>query len=254
MPTVSPTLWKDRAARAAVQGNAPSANPDRPDHLRELGTGVHRVPEPRVQPILPTGWPVAAVLPVVLPRPLTPEQIAQLYDPVTNPAGCRSTFQDFSVNVFGQRPRNAWTAAERAAGVGFAKLPFDNVGVQYGLQALRAGAITPEQFAYVAFPYAPGGRALDTYLAKLPLKGDVGQHRYVDSCSASTRARLSGVTKVQKRQPGHHGQRRKRCLAQRWAWRCRTRMRCWEPFSSLAYSVPPVLTFSEALDQDCTYV
>ena len=26
------------------------------------------------------------------------------------------------------------------------------------------------KFAHVAFPYAPGGRVLDTYLAKIPLK------------------------------------------------------------------------------------
>ena len=29
---------------------------------------------------------------------------------------------------------------------GFARTPWDNVGVQYGLKALQSGAITPEQF------------------------------------------------------------------------------------------------------------
>lgn len=57
-----------------------------------------------------------------------------------------STFSDFSVAIFGKRPPELWTsAAEQAAG-GFAKQLYDNVGVQYGLKALQAGAITAEQF------------------------------------------------------------------------------------------------------------
>ena len=63
----------------------------------------------------------------------------------TPPAAAAPT-RTSSVAVFGRRPAAAWTPAERAAGFGFAKLPFDNVGVQYGLRALQAGTITPEQF------------------------------------------------------------------------------------------------------------
>jgi hypothetical protein len=40
-----------------------------------------------------------------------------------------------------------WTEPERAIGRGFGRSPLDNVGVQYGLGALRAGVITPAQFA-----------------------------------------------------------------------------------------------------------
>ncbi|MGY8526383.1 DUF6351 family protein [Paracidovorax citrulli] len=58
----------------------------------------------------------------------------QRYDPVTNPTGARATVYDHTVNVYGKDAR------------GFAKRPIDNVGVQYGLQALNNGAITPDQF------------------------------------------------------------------------------------------------------------
>jgi hypothetical protein len=50
------------------------------------------------------------------------------------------------VSVLGRRPPATWTAAEQAAGIGFAPLPYDNTGRLYGLNALRAGDITPEQF------------------------------------------------------------------------------------------------------------
>ncbi len=56
------------------------------------------------------------------------------YDPVARPTGVRCTFQDFIVNQIGRRPDGA------------AHLVFDNVGVQYGLAAVKAGQITAEQF------------------------------------------------------------------------------------------------------------
>lgn len=57
------------------------------------------------------------------------------YHPVTNPRGARGTVYDAARNVYG---------VDRHTG--FALRPFDNVGVQYGLQALNAGVITPQQF------------------------------------------------------------------------------------------------------------
>ncbi len=57
------------------------------------------------------------------------------YDPVTNPTGARPTVFDWQRNAYGLDPVT-----------GFARRPFDNVGVQYGLQALNAGAITTTQF------------------------------------------------------------------------------------------------------------
>ncbi len=57
------------------------------------------------------------------------------FDPESNPKGVRCTYQDNVVNVFG-----------RDAKTGFARRPFDNVGVQYGLIALNGGKINVAQF------------------------------------------------------------------------------------------------------------
>src|SRR5258708_18451088 len=69
-----------------------------------------------------------------------------IYDAKTNPNGVRCSLQDYMTNELGFRPSSVWTANEQANGHGFANLPFDNVGVQYGFNALLAGAITPQQF------------------------------------------------------------------------------------------------------------
>jgi hypothetical protein len=50
------------------------------------------------------------------------------------------------INVFGPRPRSLWSAPEQKVGHGFAGLPISDVGVQFGLQPLMAGEITPAQF------------------------------------------------------------------------------------------------------------
>ncbi|CAN5124101.1 DUF6351 family protein [soil metagenome] len=57
------------------------------------------------------------------------------YDPKTNPTGARPTVFDEGVNIYGRDPKT-----------GFARRPFDNVGVQYGLKALNDGVITKAQF------------------------------------------------------------------------------------------------------------
>lgn len=57
------------------------------------------------------------------------------YDAATNPGGARATVFDHTVNVYGRDPVT-----------GFAQWPLDNVGVQYGLAALKDGAITGDQF------------------------------------------------------------------------------------------------------------
>ena len=54
----------------------------------------------------------------------------------TNLHGVRCTLQDYNVNALGTRPAD-----------GYANFPIDRVGVQYGLNALYAGTITPAQFA-----------------------------------------------------------------------------------------------------------
>jgi hypothetical protein len=57
------------------------------------------------------------------------------YDAETNPGGVRCTLTDYMVAIFGRR-----------ASDGFASRPLDNVGIQYGLNALNGGLILPEQF------------------------------------------------------------------------------------------------------------
>ena len=64
---------------------------------------------------------------------------ALVYDPVTNPTGTRCGDPDLAAAVWG-------TTAGIAAGSTRALTTNDNVGVQYGLNALIAKTITPEEF------------------------------------------------------------------------------------------------------------
>src|SRR2546427_4588267 len=64
---------------------------------------------------------------------------ALVYDPVTNPNGTRCGDPDLSAAVWG-------TTAGIAPGSTRALQTGDNVGIQYGLKALLAGAITAEEF------------------------------------------------------------------------------------------------------------
>ena len=57
------------------------------------------------------------------------------YDPVTNPRGARCTPYDHQVSSYGRDPST-----------GFARRPLDNVGVQYGLDALNDDTIGKDQF------------------------------------------------------------------------------------------------------------
>ncbi|MGW7679887.1 DUF6351 family protein [Kribbella sp. NPDC054772] len=71
------------------------------------------------------------------PRVYCPAQlpVAQRYDPVSNPDGARCDVYDHQVNIWGKNPAT-----------GAARRPLDNVGIQYGLDALNAGKITAAQF------------------------------------------------------------------------------------------------------------
>ncbi|HEX4673429.1 MAG TPA: DUF6351 family protein [Solirubrobacteraceae bacterium] len=71
---------------------------------------------------------------------------AQRYEPQTNPGGVRCSIADAAINVFGPRQPSVWSANEEKLGHGFAGVPVDNVGVQYGLSALQGLTITPAQF------------------------------------------------------------------------------------------------------------
>ena len=57
------------------------------------------------------------------------------YNPITNPTGARATVFDAARNVYGINKAN-----------GFALRPYDNVGVQYGVNALLSSTITVDQF------------------------------------------------------------------------------------------------------------
>jgi hypothetical protein len=67
------------------------------------------------------------------PFPTIPPEA--IYDPVTNPDGRRCTVWEANVAVTGRDPDT-----------GFARSGYDNEGIQYGLDALNAGVITPDQF------------------------------------------------------------------------------------------------------------
>jgi hypothetical protein len=82
-----------------------------------------------------------------------------VYDPVTNPTGARCTYQDNMVNIFGIDPAT-----------GFARKPFDNVGIQYGLKALNAGTITFAQF--IDLNARAGGHDIDGNIVANRTEGD----------------------------------------------------------------------------------
>jgi hypothetical protein len=83
---------------------------------------------------------------------------AKVYDEKTNPKGVRCTLQDYMVNAFGRDKR------------GFARRGFDNVGIQYGLQGLESGKLSPAQFA--DFNSHIGGADMDLNITKQRTKAD----------------------------------------------------------------------------------
>lgn len=116
----SPHLWANPAQQTAVTGHGTS-------------------------PATCAGWDVlfSSTLDPTTGCGLSEEET---YDPETNPGGARCTSQDYERNVFGVRGPELWTPMEQAAGHGFANQLYNNVGVQYGLEALQKGLITTEQF------------------------------------------------------------------------------------------------------------
>jgi uncharacterized tannase-like protein DUF6351 len=90
-------------------------------------------------PVLVVNQTTGAVAPVGAPRNNCLLPAALVYDPVTNPNGTRCGDADLATAVWG-------TTNGIAPGSVRARQTFDNVGIQYGLSALRTGAITPEEF------------------------------------------------------------------------------------------------------------
>lgn len=85
----------------------------------------------------------------------------QVYNAETNPTGTRCTIQDYQQAIWGPRPAD-----------GFAKRPYDNVGLQYGLTALQAGQILAEQF--VDLNEKIGSKDIDSQFASGRVVADAG--------------------------------------------------------------------------------
>jgi hypothetical protein len=134
-PSTTRGVTWTQAQEAAVEGLPNTGN-------AFLSVGCTNVNPPYLPATCPTGyfygavpyWPCAGV------------SSQQLYNAQTNPGGVRCSIADLSRNLLGPRLPDVWTSAEKQIGHGFTGLPIDNVGVQYGLAALRAGTITPAQF------------------------------------------------------------------------------------------------------------
>ena len=92
--------------------------------------------------ILPPDQATGVTTPFGAPRNNCQLPAAQVYDAVTNPAGYRCTGPDNAVAIWGTVPATNITTALTPR----ARDTRDNVGVQYGLKALIAGAITTEEF------------------------------------------------------------------------------------------------------------
>ena len=90
-------------------------------------------------PTLVINQTTGAIAPVGAPRNNCRLPAALVYDPVTNPTGTRCGDPDLAAAVWG-------TTAGIVGGSTRALQTGDNVGIQYGLKALLAGAITPEEF------------------------------------------------------------------------------------------------------------
>lgn len=82
------------------------------------------------------------------------------YNADTNPTGARGSFWDGIVNAFGKDPET-----------GFARSAYDNVGVQYGLNALNNGHISVDEF--LALNESIGGFDVDGNFVPARSKGDI---------------------------------------------------------------------------------
>lgn len=154
----APLLWSERADRLAVDGHR---SEEFNDVINTVFITLSGGGNPRRGTNLPTG---------------------RTYDPDTNPGGARATLQDYQVNYLGRRPRDQWSPAEHSAGAGFAHRPFDNIGVQYGLQALLEKQITAEQFV-----------DLNANIGSLDIDGQLTPERAAVSAEAIERLNRTGL-------------------------------------------------------------
>jgi hypothetical protein len=90
-------------------------------------------------PLLVINQDTGALASVGAPRNNCLLPAALVYDPTTNPNGTRCGDADLATAVWG-------TTAGVVPGSVRARQTYDNVGIEYGLGALRSGAITSEEF------------------------------------------------------------------------------------------------------------
>ncbi|HEY2561789.1 MAG TPA: DUF6351 family protein [Caldimonas sp.] len=114
-------------------------------HLDQLGCqswnnsfGFNNKPGNYV-PLVVVDQNTGALAPFGSPRNNCLLPASAVYDPVTNPTGTRCGDPDLAAAVWG-------TTAGIAPGSTRALQTFDNDGIQYGLKALVAGTISPEEF------------------------------------------------------------------------------------------------------------
>ncbi len=69
-----------------------------------------------------------------------------VYEPNTNPEGARCSINDHMVSIVGTRVPSVWGPVEQRIGRGFANRPVSTIGIQYGLEVLKANLILAEQF------------------------------------------------------------------------------------------------------------
>lgn len=104
---------------------------------------------------------------------------ADVFDENTNPDGVRCSLVDYMVNVFGVRAED-----------GYGRIPWTNVGVQYGVRGLMSGTLTTEQFVdvnaklggfNVNFDSTPGRTVADpAAVASLYRSGAITQGNHLD--------------------------------------------------------------------------
>lgn len=115
-------------------------------------------------PTLVIDQATGALAPVGQPRNNCALPAALVYDPLSNPAGTRCGDADLSTAVWGTTPGPV-AGATRALQTG------DNVGVQYGLNALKSGAISAEEF--VTLNEIIGGSDVDSNLTPSRSQADL---------------------------------------------------------------------------------
>lgn len=142
--------WSD-AEKIAVTGFASEAA------LTRTAQGASRIVAVELE-----GWNSAEFADVV--------PVGKRFDPLENPTGARPTVFDHTINVYGADPDT-----------GYARWPFDNRGIQYGLSAFRGGAITAEQFLH-----------LNRYVGGYTRNGEFSAERTAHDIEATRAAYASG--------------------------------------------------------------